>query len=78
MRVHYRDHLIHIVEGIPITAQVTDLRTGAALPTKVTAALEERPSALLDRAKELVDLYLIPSTARLLGSSAKHPDVRSS
>jgi hypothetical protein len=77
MRVNYRGHHISIVEGIDITAHLTDLRTSAALPTKVSATLEEGPTVLLKRAKELIDLYLTPSTAQLSASDPMHPDVRS-
>jgi hypothetical protein len=78
MRVHYRNHLISIVEGVNVTAQLTDLRTSAVLPTKVTATVDEGRSVLLERAKVLVDLYLTPSTAQLLASNLEHSDAKSS
>lgn len=58
MREVYREHEIVVRDGSPISAVILDRRSGAELPTKVTALPGESPQACLGRARHLVDLYL--------------------
>ena len=62
MLVHYRGHVISILEDVSITAELTDLASRTPLPTKVTVCPHEGLDVLLERAKDLVDVYLTPST----------------
>ena len=63
MLVNYRGHVITVLEGAASTAQLTDLYSGTLLPTKVTINADEGIDVLLERAKELIDLYLASATA---------------
>ncbi|HVW91817.1 MAG TPA: hypothetical protein VHB74_04340 [Devosia sp.] len=60
----YRGHEIVLLEGPPLSAVLIERRSGATLPTKVTALPNEGEYACLKRARQLVDLYLQPRRHR--------------
>jgi hypothetical protein len=53
----YRGHLIRIVRSGGWSAVITELSTGAELPTKATALTREGRHVALARARELIDVY---------------------
>ena len=55
---HYRNHLIRMDGDDQLTAEITDLATDALFPIKVSASKKEGIELCLERAKELVDVYL--------------------
>lgn len=55
---HYRNHLIELAGEDEFAAEITDLEAGQLLPIKVTASKKEGPDVCLERARELVDVYL--------------------
>jgi len=54
----YRGHEIVLTEDDPRSAVIIERKTGAALPTKVTALPDEAEGACRRRARQLIDLYL--------------------
>lgn len=58
MQNHYRGHGISLVETGPRTILLTELQSGALLPTKLSALPGESWDDLVGRARQLVDLYL--------------------
>ncbi|HTJ58720.1 MAG TPA: hypothetical protein VL418_14290 [Devosiaceae bacterium] len=61
----YRGHEIVMLEGNPKSAVIVERRSGAPLPTKITALPQEEEDSCLVRARRLVDLYLAPRPAAL-------------
>jgi hypothetical protein len=53
----YRGHVIIVLLDNELTAEITERASGAPLPTKVSATMDEGMEALVDRAKTLVDRY---------------------
>lgn len=53
----YRGHLIRIERCCGWSAVITELSTGAELPTKATALTREGRHVALARARQLVDVY---------------------
>ena len=58
MNVSYRGHEIRMTRADAWSAELFELRTGALLPTKVTAGAAEEMRVCVERARALVDLYL--------------------
>lgn len=58
MNLNYRGHEIRISRDDAWSAELIELRTGALLPTKVTAEAVEEMVVCVERARSLVDLYL--------------------
>ena len=58
MNLNYRGHEIRITQAEDWSVELVELRTGALLPTKVTAPAVEELIVCVDRACSLVDLYL--------------------
>lgn len=54
----YRGHLIRRVGGARWSAELVDLRTGALLPTSVSATASEGLEVCAERARELIDIHL--------------------
>ena len=55
---HYRNHLIKLDGDEQLTAEITDLEADAVFPLRVTASKKEGIEVCLERARELVDVYL--------------------
>jgi len=53
----YRGHLIRIERSAGWSAVITELSTGAELPTKATALSREGRQVALARARQLIDVY---------------------
>lgn len=62
----YRGHDIVMLDGPPLSAVIIERRSGATLPTKITAFPNEGEYACLRRARELIDLYLLPPRRSVL------------
>ena len=58
MLIYYRGHVIVLLTGALITAEITEQTTAAPLPTTAVATLEEGLQTCIARAKALIDLYL--------------------
>lgn len=72
MIVHYRGHLVLVLGTAIITAEIVARSVGLKLPLKVSATAAEGLETCLNRAFDLIDLYLAPSPARgRLGSYRK-------
>jgi hypothetical protein len=61
---HYRGHRIQLVRARLWDAIIVDTATGATLPTKACALLQEGRAVAVSRARELIDLYLGASAGR--------------
>jgi hypothetical protein len=64
VREVYRGHAIDLSCSRLWSAVLTDLATGAMLPTKATALLHEGGEVALGRGRKLVDLYIDASARR--------------
>lgn len=64
LNVHYRGHEIRITKRDDWSVELVELESGAILPTKVTAPAAEALMVCVDRARNLVDLYLGASPPR--------------
>jgi len=58
MQDDYRGHIIRLIEGRSWSAELVELKSGALLPTTVTATADEGIDVCAERARELIDLYL--------------------
>lgn len=58
MNLIYRGHEIRLTRTHAWSAEFFELRTGALLPTKVTAGATEDMTVCVERARTVVDLYL--------------------
>jgi hypothetical protein len=54
----YRGHLIRLIETDRWSAELVELRSGALLPTTVSATADEGEEICAERARCLIDLYL--------------------
>jgi len=54
----HRGHIIRLVEGPSLRAELIEARTGALLPTMVMGSAGEGSDAVAARARRLIDLYL--------------------
>lgn len=54
----YRGHIIIVLVDKYLSAEITERRSGAPLPIKVSASREEGEAVVIDRARRLVDLFL--------------------
>lgn len=54
----YRGHAINLSRSTLWSAVLTELASGAVLPTKATALLGEGKTVALSRGRKLVDLYV--------------------
>lgn len=54
----YRGHVIRITRSGMWHAVLVELDSGTILPTKATALMREGRTVALERAQELVDLYI--------------------
>jgi hypothetical protein len=55
---YYRGHVIVLLRDDALSAEITERKSGAPLPTKVLAARGEDVNTVIERAKDLVDMYL--------------------
>jgi len=62
--VTYREHAIRVSCAGHWQAVMVELRSGATLPTKVSAHRAEGRTVLLRRACELIDVYVAAQAAR--------------
>lgn len=60
MIVHYRGHLVLVLGTDVISAEIVKLALALKLPLKVSATSAEGLEACLNRAFDLIDLYLAP------------------
>jgi len=60
----YRGHAIRISRSSMWHAVLVELDSGTTLPTKATALMREGRTVALERAHELVDLYIDGVAAR--------------
>lgn len=58
MMIKYRDHLVLVTELDTIDAEIAELGSKAKFPTKATATDDEGIDVCLQRAFDLVDLYV--------------------
>ncbi len=61
---YYRGHAIRITRAGMWHAVLVELESGTILPTKATALTREGRAIVLERAQELVDLYIDGVAAR--------------
>lgn len=54
----YRGHWIILLQDDCFSAEMTEIRSRAPLPTRVRAELGEGPEVCLERARHLIDVYL--------------------
>jgi hypothetical protein len=64
LNLNYRGHEIRITRAETWSAELVELDTGALLPTKVTAPAIEELIVCVERARCLVDLYLLAQERR--------------
>ncbi|RYD72238.1 MAG: hypothetical protein EOP84_23485 [Verrucomicrobiaceae bacterium] len=58
MMIRYRDHLALVTELDTIDAEIAELGSTKKLPTKTTATDDEGIDVCLQRAFDLIDLYV--------------------
>ncbi|MET3901286.1 hypothetical protein ABIB57_005256 [Devosia sp. UYZn731] len=58
MLAYYRGHVIVLLRDDALSAEITERKSGAPLPTKVLAVLGEDVNTVIERAKDLVDIYV--------------------
>jgi hypothetical protein len=58
LNLNYRGHEIRITRQGNWSVELVELKTGTKLPTKVTAPAAEELIVCVDRARNLVDLYI--------------------
>ncbi|NGP18906.1 hypothetical protein [Devosia aurantiaca] len=61
MLAFYRGHVIVFLGDSELSAEIMEQSSSAPLPTKVSATLEKGEAVCLERAKALIDLYLLSS-----------------
>lgn len=59
MLLFYRGHIIVLLEDAVVTAEITEQASRMPLPTKVAALPGENRADVVQRAKALVDIYLM-------------------
>ena len=71
MQQHYRGHTIRLISGERWSAELIEQRSGALLPTTVSASAREGVDVCVARARDLIDLYL--DAQRKLRLSVRSP-----
>lgn len=72
MQREHRGHIIRLVEGFWLGAELIERETGTVLPTMVTASASEGCEVLAARACDLIDLYL-DAEARIDRRAVRRP-----